>query len=158
MYPICVFLYKDSTTVASQRDVRHCIEYFETFLSMSVKSGDRICLLRGEHERATQDQGPPIVLLVGSAAMFPFPCYSLRPRRYWYNYVAYSNAKMELDWGDGARCKHNGRLCWMRIAFTLIGVTENTGSSLTLMPLSRIPGSPVLASLVRCGGIRSDRL
>ena len=32
------FLYTDSTTIDSQRDVGHCIDYVETLLSMSVKS------------------------------------------------------------------------------------------------------------------------
>ena len=41
---LCVFLYKDSTTIASQRDVGHFIEYFETFLSMSVESAVGIFL------------------------------------------------------------------------------------------------------------------
>ena len=31
-------LSQDTTTIASQRDVGHFIEYFETFLSMSIKS------------------------------------------------------------------------------------------------------------------------
>ena len=37
-------LSEDSTTIASQRDVGHFIEYFETFLSMSVKSAVGIFL------------------------------------------------------------------------------------------------------------------
>ena len=38
MYHVCVVLYTYSTTIASQRDVGRSIDYFGTFLSMSVKS------------------------------------------------------------------------------------------------------------------------